>query len=102
LKHAGRFFLNENDFSAAKIVCRRGSCDPNGTIVFHGRATSLEGNRRKMKTMHLLTMTGAALMLAPLAVAQNQPSSIWNGGGVIKNLSAPGQSVITYSRSMIA
>ena len=34
-------------------------------------------------------MTGAALMLAPLAVAQNQPSSIWNGGGVIKNLSAP-------------
>ena len=42
-----------------------------------------------MKTMHLLIMTGAALMLAPLAVAQNQPSSIWNGGSVMTDLSAP-------------
>ena len=42
-----------------------------------------------MKTMHLLMMTGAALMLAPLANAQNQPSSIWNGGSVMTDLSAP-------------
>ena len=42
-----------------------------------------------MKTMHLLIITGAALMLAPLANAQNQPSPIWNGGSVMPDLSAP-------------
>ena len=85
-----RFFLN-GDFSAAKIVCRRSSCDAEHPerSAYHGRETSLKGNKRTMKTMHLLIMTGAALMLAPLAVAQNQPSSIWNGGSVTTDLSAP-------------
>ena len=42
-----------------------------------------------MKTMYLLMMTGAALVLAPLANAQNRPSHIWNGGSIMTDLSAP-------------